>query len=136
MNIKTPLLAVDCIIFKGNSLLLIKRKNEPFKDCYALPGGFVKIGENVEQACMRETYEETNLHVSKLKLVGVYSNPKRDPRGHIVSIAFLAKPESTRLKAGSDAVDARFIENWNKMRIAFDHKNMIKDALKKFNNQN
>lgn len=135
MNIKTPLLAADCVIFKGNAPLLIKRKNEPFKGRYALPGGFVKIGETVEQACKRELFEETSVRVSKLKLVGVYSSQKRDPRGHIVSIAFLAKPKSTRLKAGSDAGDAKFVENWNKIRLAFDHKDMIKDALKiKFNN--
>ena len=69
-------------------IVLIRRQNDPFKDGYALPGGFVDIGETVEAACRREVLEETGLSVGALKLVGVYSDPRRDPRGHSVSVAF------------------------------------------------
>lgn len=130
MNIKTPLLAVDYIIFRDNAPLLIKRKNEPFKNRYALPGGFVNVGETIEQACKREMLEETSVKVSKLKLVGIYSNPKRDPRGHVASVVFLGKAENAKPKAASDAASAEFVEEWQKEMLAFDHKKIIKDALK------
>ena len=86
---KTPLLTTDCVICdRDGRVLLIRRKNEPFKGTYALPGGFVDIGETVEAACRREALEETGLAVGELRLVGVYSDPYRDPRGHTVSIVY------------------------------------------------
>ena len=89
---KTPLLTTDCVICdQDGRVLLIRRKNEPFKGAYALPGGFVDIGETVEAACRREVLEEAGLTVGELQLVGVYSDPGRDPRGHTVSIAYLAR---------------------------------------------
>ena len=88
---KTPLLTTDCVVRDANSrVLLIRRKNEPFKGAYALPGGFVDIGETVEAACRREVREETGLNVDALRLIGVYSDPGRDPRGHTVSVAYAA----------------------------------------------
>jgi 8-oxo-dGTP diphosphatase len=84
----TPLLTVDAVIlFQQNSIVLIRRKNPPFKGELALPGGFVDIGETIENACIREAYEETNINVKLIKLIGVFSDPKRDPRGHTVSIS-------------------------------------------------
>ena len=69
-------------------MLLIRRKHDPYAGCYALPGGFVEIGETVEAACRREAREETGIEVGELRLVGVYSDPSRDPRGHTVSVAY------------------------------------------------
>ena len=79
---KTPLLTVDCVVFNGDSVLLIRRAFEPFKGFLALPGGFVDIFESVEMACVRELKEETGLEIdaASLQLVGVYSDPNRDPR--------------------------------------------------------
>ena len=73
---KTPLLATDCVVRdSAGRVLLIRRKNEPFKGAYALPGGFVDIGETTEEACRREVLEETGLSVDDLQLIGVYSEP-------------------------------------------------------------
>jgi 8-oxo-dGTP diphosphatase len=126
---KTPLLTVDCIVFNKKKVLLVKRKNKPFKGQYVLPGGFVDIGETVEHACIRETKEETGVKVTKLKLIGVYSHPKRDPRGHSVTIAFIGKSKNTKPKAGDDAAEAAFL-NWRKIKLGFDHKKIISHALK------
>lgn len=130
MRPETPALTVDCVIFQGESVVLIKRANEPFKGQYALPGGFVEIGETAEQACARETFEETGLRAENLRLIGVYSRPDRDPRGHTVTIAFFADADISEMKAGSDAAQVELVENWRDACIAFDHKEIIADAAK------
>jgi 8-oxo-dGTP diphosphatase len=129
---KTPALTTDCVIFdKDGRALLIRRKNEPFKDAYALPGGFVDIGETVEAGCRREVLEEAGIEVGDLRLVGVYSDPGRDPRGHTVSVAFLALlPSAPRPRAGSDAEAAEWVKDWRKLKLAFDHAQILDDAEK------
>jgi len=129
-----PALTVDCVIFRDDNVVLIRRANEPFKGHYALPGGFVEIGETVEKACQRETFEETGLRVKNIKLIGVYSKPDRDPRGHTVTIAFLADADLSELKAGSDASHVEIVKNWREARIAFDHKIIIEDAYRMIKN--
>ena len=90
---KTPLLTVDAVIlYNKSNLILIRRKNPPFKGELALPGGFVDVGETVENACIREACEETSMNVKIIKLIGVFSAPSRDPRGHTVTIAYLCEP--------------------------------------------
>ncbi len=87
-----PYVAVDIFaINEKNEFVLVKRKNDPFKGYWALPGGFVEYGETVEHAATREMREETGLEICILDIVGVYSDPNRDPRGHVISIAFLAR---------------------------------------------
>lgn len=123
---------------KEYEILLIQRKNPPFQGNFALPGGFVEYGEAVEDACIREVKEETNLdiEIEKLKLVGVYSKPDRDPRGHTITNTFLyilsEKAENLNPSAGDDAKNAKFfkISEALGLKLAFDHKDMIKDALK------
>ncbi len=83
-------LTVDCVVFSANAVVLIKRKNPPYQGEFALPGGFVDDNETVEDACKREAKEETNLDLKNLVLIGVYSKPNRDPRGRVVSFAFMA----------------------------------------------
>ncbi len=131
----TPLLTVDGVIFfEGNNLILIRRKNPPFQGELALPGGFVDIGETVEEACVREVYEETSLKVKIKELIGVYSKPERDPRGHTVSIAYLCVPTSKNQKpnAKDDAESLELIplSELDRLNIAFDHAEIIADALK------
>ena len=122
-------LTTDCIIFKGDAVVLIRRKYPPFQGSYALPGGFVEEGETVEAACAREANEETGLDVKNLELVGVYSDPGRDPRGRTVSFAFLAEADLANLQAGDDAAEAMLVDNWQDEEIAFDHKKILLDAM-------
>src|SRR5512136_2637759 len=126
--IQTPLLAADAIIFYGGGIVLIERDRPPYAGCYALPGGFVEIGESVEAAAVREAREETGLEIELLGLVGIYSDPARDPRGHVVSAAFLAWGRGN-LSAGSDARAARVFSRESLPPLAFDHQKIIADAM-------
>lgn len=126
---KTPALTVDCVVLdRQQRLLVVRRGNPPFKGMYALPGGFVDIGEAVEDACRRELLEETGVRAGKLQLVGVYSDPKRDPRGHTCSVAFLTRIQRASAKAGDDAAAVEWIENWSRAEMAFDHARILADA--------
>jgi len=128
---ETPKLMVDVVVpSESGEVLLIRRDSEPFEGQWALPGGFVEIGETVEEAAAREAEEETGLTVEILRLVGVYSDPNRDPRGHNVSCAFLARPtpESGGLAAATDATEAEFLES-STVELAFDHDRIVADAF-------
>jgi 8-oxo-dGTP diphosphatase len=129
---KTPALTADCVIFDASGrVLLIRRANEPFLGCYALPGGFVEIGETVEEACIREVQEETGISISEPQLVGIYSDPTRDPRGHTVSVAFAAfTPNPPSAVAGSDAAAIEWVKDWSGVTLAFDHAKIIGDAVR------
>lgn len=129
MDIKCPLLTVDAVIAKDGGFVLIRRKNEPFKGCWALPGGFVERGETVEDATRREAREETGLDIELLALLGVYSDPKRDPRGHTVSIVYIAKPVGGELQAADDAAEAGIFRPEDDPDLAFDHAVILNDAL-------
>lgn len=128
-----PFLTVDCVVFHGDAVVLIRRAHDPFKGWYALPGGFVEAGETVEDACRRETREETGLVVEDLRLIGVYSDLARDPRRHTVSVAFLGRADISTLKAGDDASSAELVADWQHAQIAFDHKKILSDAWRLYN---
>ena len=113
----TPLLTVDALIIYDGELVLIKRKNPPYKGQFALPGGFVDIGETVEQATIREAKEETGLDINITRLLGVYSDPLRDPRGHTISICFMAYGEGD-LRASSDAEDVKLFNLYDLPKLA------------------
>jgi len=132
----TPLLTVDAVIkIPDEKIVLVKRKNPPFQGQFALPGGFVEVGETAEEACKREAFEETNIHIRIIKLTGVYSDPKRDPRGHTVTISYLCEPLTMNENpiAKTDATDLELvpIKNIESMELAFDHKKIIIDSLLK-----
>ena len=133
--IKNPLLTVDSAIISNTSVVLIMRKNPPYKGYWALPGGFVEYGETVESAAIRETKEETGLNVKLDDIVGIYSDPGRDPRGHIISICFFAHKTGGNLLADTDAVDVRWFEldKVSEIHMAFDHLKIIDDAVKLLN---
>jgi 8-oxo-dGTP diphosphatase len=125
---KTPLVAVDIIIElsdQPNRIVLIERKNEPHG--WSLPGGFVDVGETVEAAAMREAREEIGLDVQLRALLGVYSDPKRDPRGHSISITFVASAKGTP-QANDDAKTARACDPANPgVALVFDHAKILAD---------
>ena len=122
-------LAVDAIILYDKKIVLIKRKNPPYENYYALPGGFVEKGETVEQALIREAKEETGLDIEVLKLVGVYSDPERDPRGRVVSLCYLTKAKANgKLSPASDAGETKPFDISELPELAFDHEKMIVDS--------
>lgn len=122
---KTPLLTVDVLIELEGGLVLIERRNDPVG--WALPGGFVDVGETVEAAAVREALEETQLQVELTAMLGVYSDPSRDPRGHTVSVAFVGRAQG--LPVGAD--DARRAEIFSLSNLpsplCFDHAQLIAD---------
>lgn len=127
-GLETPKLMVDVIITSEEKVVLIRRGTEPFAGRWALPGGFVEVGETVEEAAIREAAEETGLAVEVARLVGVYSDPERDPRGHNVSVAFLARVLSGELSAATDASEVALIDP-SSVELAFDHERIVNDAL-------
>ncbi|MEZ0323231.1 MAG: NUDIX hydrolase [Hydrogenothermaceae bacterium] len=136
MGIKTPFVAVDGIVkvftedgnFRG--IVLIERKN--FPQGLALPGGFVDVGESVEDALAREMKEEINLEVKIEKLFGVYSKPGRDPRFHTVSVVFVCSATGEP-KGQNDAKEAKIykLEEIPFEKLVFDHGKILQDYLKK-----
>ena len=119
---KTPKLMVDVVIPSEEGVVLIRRAGDPFEGQWALPGGFVEVGETVEAA------EETGLAVELARLVGVYSDPERDPRGHNVSVAFLARVVGGDLVAATDAAEVAVLDP-DSAELAFDHRSIIADAV-------
>jgi len=132
MSYKIPSITTDGIILKDKQILLIKRKNEPFKGKWALPGGFVEYGEKTEDAVIREASEETGLKTKIRTLAGVYSDPNRDPRGHIITIIYVLDIVEGNVKAGDDASDVKFFDVHQLPALATDHNKIINDAIKRF----
>jgi 8-oxo-dGTP diphosphatase len=124
-EIKTPLLTVDIIIRYQDGIVLIERKNPP--PGWALPGGFVDVGESLEDAAIREAKEETSLDVTLIKQFHAYSKPGRDPRFHTVTMVFIANGKGT-LKGQDDARKAALFKAATlPTQIAFDHGQIIAD---------
>ncbi len=127
---KNPVPAVDIIIEvsgngKTDGIVLIERKNEPFG--WAIPGGFVDYGESVEDAAIREAKEETNLDITLIRLLGVYSNPNRDNRKHTISTVFIAKSAGIPV-AGDDAKKLSVFKRSDlPLNLAFDHEKILQD---------
>jgi len=126
---KTPALTADVAIIVEGKLAVVRRGNEPFKGMWALPGGFVDYGERVEDAARREAREETGLEVELLALLGIYSDPARDPRGHTASVVYIARPAGGELRAGDDAADVRLADPDEDLPLAFDHGLIFNDAV-------
>jgi 8-oxo-dGTP diphosphatase len=130
-----PAVTVDIVLFhrfQRLEVLLIKRRKEPFKDRWAFPGGFVDEHESLENAAARELQEETGLKGIKLKQIGAFGDPGRDPRGHTVSVVFAAVLEKRQeARAADDASDAQWHSARRPPKLAFDHKQILKIAIKR-----
>lgn len=129
-----PSVTVDIILFHRDGerveVLLIKRARDPFKGAWAFPGGFVDENESLEHAAARELKEETGLEGITLEQLSAFGEPGRDPRGHTVSIAFVALLDSRIEAAGADDADeARWHSALRPPRLAFDHKKILRQAL-------
>jgi 8-oxo-dGTP diphosphatase len=132
MQYHNPTLAIDIILQRDSKILMVRRKKDPFEGQLALPGGFVNEGETVEDAMKRETIEETSLEVEPIEILGVYSDPTRDPRKHIMTVVFIGIIVGGSDKAGDDAASIEWIElaGIEKQQIAFDHSTILRDYKK------
>lgn len=128
----TPLLAADALIElvnePGKPIVLIERLNEPYG--WAIPGGFVDVGETLETAAVREAKEETSLDVQLICLLGLYSNPARDPRGHTVTAVYVAQSTGTPLAADDAKSVSLFRPDQLPSPLAFDHDMVLADYLR------
>lgn len=138
-NHKNPVPAVDFLIAKGHNskILLVRRKSDPFKGMLSFPGGFMNEGEPAEDARTREAKEETSLVVEPTAILGVYSDPKRDPRMHTISVTFITKIVQGNEDASDDAEALQWVTIEDELdgliqsqKIAFDHSKILNDYKK------
>ena len=127
-----PMLTADCVVVRHRAeVLLVKRGNEPYKGCWALPGGFMEMDETIEHCAVRELQEETGITVGEesLKLIDVYSTPGRDPRGRTVTAAYrVDMADDVQPQAGDDAAEVRWWPLEALPPLAFDHDEIITAA--------
>lgn len=128
---KTPILSTDGILLERGKILMVKRDIKPFCGYWTLPGGKVEYGERVEEAIKREMKEELGVSVRIKKLIGVYSDPKREPRYHSVSVAYFLERGKGKIKLNFEASGFKYF-SLNKLpsRIGFDHRQIINDLRK------
>jgi 8-oxo-dGTP diphosphatase len=131
-----PAVTADCIVITKEAepkVLLIERGDDPFKGCWAFPGGFMNMDETTEQCAIRELEEETGLKVSKVHQIGAYSKVDRDPRGRTVTVAYLAIVDvSMTVKGQDDAANAEWWSLSALPKLAFDHDEIMRDAVRKY----
>lgn len=137
MNEQAIKLSVDAVVFgyeEGNiSVLLIKRKYDPFKGQWAIPGGFVINDESLEDAVERELFEETGIKINYLEQLYTFGKPERDPRGRVVSVAYfgLVRPDAFKIYASTDAEQVQWFNINELPQLSFDHKNILKTAIER-----
>ena len=130
-----PAVTADCVVITKEAtpkVLLIERGDEPFKGCWAFPGGFMNMDEATEQCAIRELEEETGLKVSEVHQIGAYSKVDRDPRGRTVTVAYLAIIDApVDVKGQDDAAKAQWFSLSALPELAFDHEEIMRDAIMK-----
>ncbi len=125
-----PWVTVDGLVTVDGKLVAVVRRNPPFQGMPALPGGFVELGETTESAAVREVREETGLETRVVRIVGVYSDPRRDPRGHTVTVAYALQRTGGILRASSDAREIALLDPDRLPPMAFDHATIVADWRK------
>ncbi|MBI2449955.1 MAG: NUDIX hydrolase [Candidatus Nealsonbacteria bacterium] len=126
---RSPILAVDGVILEEGKILLEKRSYYPFIGYWVIPGGHVEYGETVEEAVKREMKEELGISVRIKKLIGVYSDPKRDPRYHVVSMVFLLERTKGEICLNDESLEFQFFPlDQLPENIGFDHRKIINDS--------
>ena len=129
-----PAVTADCVVITREAepkVLLIQRGNQPFKGCWAFPGGFMNMDETTEQCAVRELEEETGLRLSKIQQIGAYSKVDRDPRGRTITVAYLAIVDAPIAVTGQDdAAKAQWFPINALPLLAFDHDEIMKDAVR------
>lgn len=127
-----PAVTADCVVVTKEAepkVLLIQRGNEPYKGCWAFPGGFMNMDETTEQCAIRELEEETGLKIDEVKQIGAYSRVDRDPRGRTITVAYLAFVDSpVEVKGQDDAAKAEWFALSNLPELAFDHEEIMEEA--------
>ncbi len=138
MSLQDIKVSVDAVVFgyssqTGLSVLLIKRKKEPFQHCWALPGGLVKDNESLEEAVERELHEESGVSINYLEQLYSFGKPDRDPRNRVISVAYfgLVSPEAFTLNASTDAEEAKWFSMLELPDLAFDHAEILDLAFKR-----
>jgi 8-oxo-dGTP diphosphatase len=129
-----PRLTVDAWVRdRAGRVLLVRRGRPPFAGRWALPGGFCEYKETTEACCARETKEETGLTVKVGELLGVYSDPDRDPRGHTVTVLYACRPVRGKALGGDDAAEARWFtpRELRSLSFAFDHREIVREQLRR-----
>lgn len=131
-----PAVTADCVVITSEEeprVLLIERGEEPFKGCWAIPGGFLNMDETTEQCAIRELEEETGLKIDKANQIGAYCKVDRDPRGRTISVAYLAIVERPLEVSGQDdAAKANWFPVNALPPLAFDHDEIMADAMTKY----
>ena len=131
-----PAVTADCIVITREAeprVLLIQRGIDPYKGCWAFPGGFMNMDETTEQCAIRELEEETGLRVSDIHQIGAYSKVDRDPRGRTITVAYLAIVDEPIAVIGQDdAAKAEWFPLSALPELAFDHADIMQDALKTY----
>lgn len=129
-----PAVTADCVVITKEAepkVLLIQRGNEPYKGCWAFPGGFMNMDETTEQCAIRELEEETGLKIDEVKQIGAYSRVDRDPRGRTITVAYLAFVDSpVEVNGQDDAAKAEWFALSNLPELAFDHEEIMEEAKK------
>ena len=131
-----PAVTADCVVMTKESVpqvLLIERGADPYKGCWAFPGGFMNMDETTEQCAIRELEEETGLQVTELHQIGAYSKVDRDPRGRTITVAYLAIVDVPLAVTGQDdAAKAQWFPINALPSLAFDHEEIMRDAIRKY----
>jgi len=134
-----PAVTADCVVITKEAepkVLLIERGADPYKGCWAFPGGFLNMDETTEECAVRELEEETGLEVTRVQPIGTYSKVDRDPRGRTITVAYLAVVESPmEVKGQDDAAKAQWFPIDALPDLAFDHDEIMKDAIEAFKNK-